>query len=81
MSTGRAQAAPLVFAENLPFASIDLLLTSVSRTAELALDLVEDADGKPFTTSVMPCQVRLAIDSQVQGKPPWVNVPCPPRFR
>ncbi len=73
----RAQAAPLVFTENLPFTTIDLMLTSVSRTAELALDLVEDTDGKPFTQSVLPSQVRLAIDSQVQGKPTWVNASLP----
>jgi hypothetical protein len=77
VSPAHALAAPLVFAENLPFSSIDLLLTSVSRTAELAIDLVEDADGKPFTTSLLPSQVRLAIDSQVQGQPSWVNAALP----
>jgi DNA-binding beta-propeller fold protein YncE len=73
----RAQASPLIFSENLALSSLDLLLTSTSRTAELAVDLVVDLDGKPAPDSVLPAQVNLGIDSQIAGKPTWFNVSLP----
>lgn len=73
----RAQASPLIFSENLALSSLDLLLTSTSRTAGLAIDLVEDLDGKPATNSVLPTQVHVDIDSQIAGKPTWISVSLP----
>lgn len=73
----RYQASPLIFSEKVALTSLDLLLTSTSRTAELTVDLVEDLDGKPGTQSALPAQVKVGIDSQIAGKPTWVNVALP----
>lgn len=75
LSPDRAQALPLIATETLAFSSLDLLLAAKSRTAELAVDLVEDNDGKPYTRSLLPNQAKLSIDSQTGGRPAWVNVP------
>ena len=77
VSPERAQASPLIFSENLALSSLDLLLTSTSRIAELAVDLVEDLDGKPGTQSALPAQANVGIDSQIAGKPTWVNISLP----
>jgi len=77
VTSERAQASPIIFSESVALSSLDLLLTSTSRTAELAVDLVEDLDGKPGTQSTLPAQVEVGIDSQIAGKPTWVNAALP----
>jgi DNA-binding beta-propeller fold protein YncE len=77
VSPERAQATPLLFAENVDLSALDLLLTAISRTAELAVDLVEDLDGRPGSQSVLSAQVPIGLDSQIAGKPTWISVNLP----
>jgi DNA-binding beta-propeller fold protein YncE len=77
ISPDRAQATPLIFAENVDLSALDLLLTSISRTVELAVDLVEDLDGRPGSQSVLSAQVKLGLDSQIANKPTWINANLP----
>jgi DNA-binding beta-propeller fold protein YncE len=77
VNPSRAQATPLIYSSDLGASSVDLLLAATSPTAQLALDLVEDVDGKPWTRSILPEPAKLAIDSETAGKSTWVNVPLP----
>ncbi len=77
VNPSRAQAAPLLIPAGLATSALDLLLTAKSRIAQLSLDLVQDADGKPGSQSVLPQAVQLSIDSEIAGSPSWINVPLP----
>lgn len=77
VSEGRALATPLRMEAGLKVSAVDVLLGAKSTTAALSLDIVQDADGKPWTESILPAPVDLAIDHEIAGTPTWVNVPLP----
>jgi hypothetical protein len=77
VSEGRALATPLRMEAGLKVSAVDVLLGAKSTTAALTLDIVQDADGKPWTESILPAPVDLAIDHEIAGTPTWVNVPLP----
>ncbi len=77
VSEARALATPLRIGAGLKVSAVDLLLSANSNTAALTLDIVADADGKPWTESILPAPVDLALDRELAGSPTWVNVPLP----
>jgi hypothetical protein len=77
VSEERALATPLRMEAGLKVSAVDVLLGAKSTTAALTLDIVQDADGKPWTESILPAPVDLAIDHEIAGTPTWVNVPLP----
>ena len=74
ISPERSEATPLLFAANVAASAVDVLVGTTDPTAQLALDLVEDVDGKPWTKSVLPAPVSFMVD---HGAPRWVHVPLP----
>jgi hypothetical protein len=74
-------AGPLAQPFKLPGAevasSIDLLLTSVTAEARLSIDIVNDLDGKPGTTSMLAKAAELTLTRDTAGSPTWLNVPLP----
>src|SRR5262249_53083142 len=77
VNPNRAQAAPVRIPGGLAASAVDLLLTAKTRTAQLSLDLVNDADGKPGTQSLLSQTVPLSINSDIAGSPSWINVALP----
>ncbi|GAA1733685.1 hypothetical protein GCM10009809_31320 [Isoptericola hypogeus] len=72
---GGGLAQPFVPVAPVIATSIDLLLTAVTATAVLAVDVVDDLDGKPGRRSALPrpAETRLTRDSA--GTPTWVSLP------
>ncbi|WP_328331056.1 helix-hairpin-helix domain-containing protein [Kribbella sp. NBC_00382] len=57
--------------------SVDLLLTSVTAEAKLAIDLVNDLDGKPGRVSSLSKPAELTLTRDSAGSPTWMNVVLP----
>ncbi|MGH9250994.1 MAG: helix-hairpin-helix domain-containing protein, partial [Acidimicrobiales bacterium] len=70
-------AQPLLLPGTEVATSIDLLLTAVTTEATVAVDLVDDLDGKPGRTSMLPRVAELSLTRDQAGQPTWVNVPLP----
>ncbi|MEV8377690.1 helix-hairpin-helix domain-containing protein [Kribbella sp. NPDC056861] len=70
-------AQPFVLADAVVASSIDLLVTSVTAEATLALDVVNDLDGKPGRTSVLSKPAELTLNRDTAGSPTWLNVILP----
>jgi len=60
--------------------AIDLSLTGITRTANLALDLRADLDGKPDGNSLIGGAVAFPLQSSPSPAPTWVSVPLPKEF-
>ncbi|WP_324651552.1 helix-hairpin-helix domain-containing protein [Georgenia sp. H159] len=74
---GRGLAQSLVTATTEVVTSVDLQLTAVTAEARLAVDLVEDLDGKPGRTSFLTRPAELTLTRDAAGSPTWLNVTLP----
>ncbi|WP_020392176.1 helix-hairpin-helix domain-containing protein [Kribbella catacumbae] len=70
-----AQPFTLIAAEVA--SSIDLLVTSVTAEAKLAIDVVNDLDGKPGRVSSLSKPAELTLTRDTAGSPTWLNVVLP----
>lgn len=77
ITAGQSLAQPFVLPGTQVATSVDVLLTAVTAEVALAVDVVNDLDGKPGRTSLLgrPADVRLTRDTA--GSPTWVSVPLP----
>ncbi len=80
VSPAESQAQILSLDSALAATGIDLLLSAVSRTASLTLDLRGDVDGKPDLASLLPAPAQFTLDGTVQGQSTWTSVPLPSEF-
>jgi hypothetical protein len=70
-------AQPFVLDDAVVASSVDLLVASVTAEATLAIDVVNDLDGKPGRTSVLSKPAELTINRDTAGSPTWLNVVLP----
>ncbi|MBZ2199650.1 helix-hairpin-helix domain-containing protein [Occultella gossypii] len=77
IEAGGSLAQPLRPAAPLVATSVDLLVTSVSAQATLAVGLFADDDGKPGRTSLLPRPAELVLNRDTAGAPTWLNVALP----
>lgn len=75
-----AVAQVVAFAAPVSAVALDLLLTGLTRTAQLALDLRADLDGKPDGTSLLGATVPFTLQSTASPTPAWVSVTLPKEF-
>jgi DNA-binding beta-propeller fold protein YncE/predicted flap endonuclease-1-like 5' DNA nuclease len=75
--TNQSQAQPILLEEDMPATAIDLLLSAVTRTAELDVLLLEDTDGKPGSTSKFSPPATISLDRDVAGTPTWISTSLP----
>lgn len=57
--------------------SVDLPLVAVTASATLAVDLVDDLDGKPGSTSWLPRPATLTLTRETAGSPTWLSTTLP----
>ncbi|WP_020579046.1 helix-hairpin-helix domain-containing protein [Actinopolymorpha alba] len=70
-------AHAFVLPDSLVASSVDLLLTAVTAQVRLAVDLVDDLDGKPGRTSLLSRPAELVLSRDQAGSPTWLNVALP----
>jgi Helix-hairpin-helix domain len=70
-------AHPFMLPATVVAGSVDLLLTAVTAQAKLAVDLVDDLDGKPGRRSLLSRPAELSLSRDQAGSPTWLNVPLP----
>ncbi len=70
-------AHPFMLPAAVVAGSVDLLLTAVTAQAKLAVDLVDDLDGKPGRRSLLSRPAELSLSRDQAGSPTWLNVPLP----
>ena len=70
-------AQPFVLPSTQVATSVDLLLTAVTAQVSVAVDLVDDLDGKPGRGSMLPRVAELTLTRDQAGRPTWLNVPLP----
>jgi DNA-binding beta-propeller fold protein YncE len=75
VAPGSSPAHPVVLPEAVEAVAVDLLLSAVTRTASLQLDLRLDLDGKPAGESILPAPVPFPLDREMAGQPTWISVP------
>jgi DNA-binding beta-propeller fold protein YncE/predicted flap endonuclease-1-like 5' DNA nuclease len=80
VSPAESQAQSLALESPLPATAVDLLLTGVSRTAKLRLDLRGDLDGKPDVVSLLSQPAEFSLEGAVAGQSSWVSVVLPSEF-
>jgi DNA-binding beta-propeller fold protein YncE len=81
VAAGSTPAHPVLLPAAVEAVAIDLLLTSITRTARLQLDLRQNLDGKPDGESFLPAPVPFDLDREMAGHPTWVSVPLPAPFQ
>jgi len=77
---GRSQAQPLVLDDDERCTAVDLLLSAVSHSARIAMDVHSDADGKPWSDSLLARPVTVDLDRSEAGAPTWISMPLPTEF-
>lgn len=77
VAAGQSLAQQLVPPQTVVASSLDLLLTAVTAEAALVVDVVDDLDGKPGRTSLLPRPADVQLTRDTAGSPTWVNVPLP----
>ncbi len=77
VEAGQALAQPVTVPADLTASSVDLFLTAVTAEAELAVDLVDDLDGKPGRASALPRSAATVLTRDAHGAPTWVQVVLP----
>ncbi|MGW1709127.1 helix-hairpin-helix domain-containing protein [Streptomyces sp. NPDC002206] len=70
-------AQPFTLDAAVVASSVDLLVTSVTAEAKLAIDVVNDLDGKPGRTSSLSKPAELTLTRDTAGSPTWLNVALP----
>ncbi|MEU3461975.1 hypothetical protein ABZ721_18790 [Streptomyces sp. NPDC006733] len=70
-------AQPFTLDTAVVTSSIDLLLTAVTARARLAVDVVNDLDGKPGRTSALSKPAELTLTRDTAGSPTWLNTALP----
>ncbi|GAA1954114.1 helix-hairpin-helix domain-containing protein [Amycolatopsis minnesotensis] len=70
-------AQPFVLGKTELATSVDLLLTAVTAEVVLTVDVVDDADGKPGTRSVLPAPAARTVTRDQAASPTWVNIVLP----
>src|SRR5947209_11139272 len=73
-------AQVVAFAAPVSAVAFDLLLTGLTRTAQLALDVRADLDGKPDGTSLLGETVPFTLQSTASPTTAWVSVTLPKEF-
>ncbi|WP_407343257.1 helix-hairpin-helix domain-containing protein [Pengzhenrongella phosphoraccumulans] len=77
VQAGQSLAQPFVLPGTQVATSLDLMLTSVTSKVTLAIDLVNDLDGKPGRTSMLSRPAEVTLTRDLAGSPTWINVPLP----
>jgi DNA-binding beta-propeller fold protein YncE len=88
ISSDSSFAQPINLGLPLVATAVDLLLAVQSRGA-LQLDLHDDLDGKPGSTSLLPAPIRFEPAAPAGGQPSgqsdftakWLSVPLPAEFK
>jgi DNA-binding beta-propeller fold protein YncE len=88
VSATQSQAQPITLSAETLVTDVDLLVR-VARTVRLQLDLRDDADGKPASSSLLPAPVEFELSGhtgevekdKTQGTPKWVSVHLPAEFK
>jgi DNA-binding beta-propeller fold protein YncE len=80
ISPNESQAQCVPAGQGFPAVSVDLLLTAVSPSAQLSLDLRADFNGKPNDVSLLPEPPSFTVTANPLKDPVWVNVPLPQQF-
>ena len=81
ITNNQSVAQPISLEADTAVTAIDLLLTSTSRAALLYINLMADADGKPFNELLLSQPVRLTLDRDVADAPTWMSVRLPQEFQ
>lgn len=77
VTAGQSLAQPFVLPGTQVATSVDLLLTAVTSAVTLAIDLVDDLDGKPGRASMLSRPATVSLTRDAAGSPTWVSVPLP----
>lgn len=70
-------AQPLTLTGPVLATSVDLLLTAVTAQATVSLDVVDDLDGKPGSSSLLPRSPELSLTRDQAPDATWLNVALP----
>jgi hypothetical protein len=70
-------AQPFVLPTTTVASSVDLLATAVTADVTVAVDIVDDLDGKPGRTSLLPRVAELTFTRDRAGSATWLNVRLP----
>ena len=77
VEAGHSVAQALVTDATVVATSLDLPLVAVTASATLAVDLVDDLDGKPGSTSYLPRPATLTLTRETAGSPTWLSTTLP----
>lgn len=77
VAAGQSLAQQITLPVTTVASSVDLLLTAVSADVELAVDVVDDLDGKPGRASLLGGSADIRFTRDDAGSPTWLNVPLP----
>lgn len=77
----RAQAQPVQCDQDVPVDAIDLLLATGTEGASLQLQLVDDIDGRPWNTPLLPAPATLTLPGSRDPRPQWATATLDERFR
>src|SRR5262249_48278376 len=77
----RAQAQAVLCQQDVPADAIDLLLATGAEGASLQLQLVDDIDGRPWNTPLLPAPATLTLPGSRHPPPQWVTATLAERFR
>jgi hypothetical protein len=75
VASNDSQAEAFSLDSATPAASVDLLVAPQPPGVVVAIDLRNDFDGKPDTTSLLSSPAQSTIPSRPDGQPVWVNIP------
>lgn len=76
----RAQAQAVRCDQDVPADAIDLLLATGAEGASLQLQLVDDVDGRPWNTPLLPAPATLTLPGSRDPGPQWVTATLGERF-
>ncbi|MEP7765556.1 helix-hairpin-helix domain-containing protein [Sanguibacter sp. 25GB23B1] len=77
VEAGHSVAQAFVTDSTVVATSVDLPLVAVTASATLAVDLVDDLDGKPGSTSWLPRPATLSLTRETAGSPTWLSTTLP----
>ncbi|HWN40932.1 MAG TPA: helix-hairpin-helix domain-containing protein [Thermoanaerobaculia bacterium] len=75
VAPGSSPAHPVVLPKPVEAVAVDLLLSAITRSARLQLDLRLNLDGKPAGESILPAPVPFSLDREMAGSATWISVP------
>ncbi|HEX5715803.1 MAG TPA: helix-hairpin-helix domain-containing protein [Thermoanaerobaculia bacterium] len=75
VAPGSSLAHPVILPKPVEAVAVDLLLSAITRSARLQLDLRLNLDGKPAGESILPAPVPFSLDREMAGSATWISVP------